>query len=76
MKISLSDQVSNLEETVKNHRGYIAFCRRYVEEGSRPKEVLEDTERRLPYMEACLKTMKWLLANEERIKSALKKESE
>ena len=73
MKISLKDQVAALEATVVNHRGYVVFCKRYVEEGKRPVEVLEDTERRLPYMEACLATMQWLLKNEEKIKTALRK---
>jgi hypothetical protein len=73
MKISLKDQVETLEETLRNHRGYVAFCKRYASEQDRPKEILEDTERRLPYMEACLTTMQWLLRNEDKIKNALQK---
>ena len=73
MKISLKDQVETLEETLRNHRGYVVFCKRYVEEDKRPKEILEDTERRLLYMEACLATMQWLLRNEDKIKNALQK---
>jgi len=73
MKISLKEQVSALEDTVNNHRTYINWVTRFVEEGKRPLDILEDTQKRLPYMEACLATMQWLLRNEEKIKEALKK---
>lgn len=73
MKISLKEQVVALEDTVNNHRTYISWVTRYVEEGKRPQEILTDTQNRLPYMEACLATMQWLLRNEEKIKEALKK---
>jgi hypothetical protein len=72
MKISLKDQVSTLEGVLVNHRSYVSVCERYAQEGNFNKEVLEDTKSRLPYMEACLVTMKWLLANEEKVKAALK----
>lgn len=72
MKISLKDQVDTLSGVLVSHRSYIAVCQRYADEGTFNLEVLEDTKSRLPYMEACLVTMKWLLANEERVKDALK----
>jgi hypothetical protein len=72
MKISLKDQVDTLEGVLANHRSYVSVCERYAQEGNFNKEVLEDTKSRLPYMEACLVTMKWLLANEEKVKAALK----
>lgn len=72
MKISLSEQVKALESTVANHRGYVTMCERFAATAEFNQDVLADTKARLPLMEACLATMKWLLANEEKIKKALK----
>jgi hypothetical protein len=69
-KISIAEQVYAMEETVTNHRSYINLVRRLVAEKERPKEILEDTERRLPYMEAALKTLKWVQENREAIINA------
>lgn len=69
-KISIAEQVYAVEETVNSHRSYINLVRRLVAEGDRPKEILEDTERRLPYMEAALKTLKWVQDNREAIINA------
>jgi hypothetical protein len=38
-----------------------------VKANERPKEILEDTERRLPLMEAALKTLQWVQLNRELI---------
>lgn len=73
MKIPLKDQVATLEGVVANHRSYVAVCERYVQQATFDPEVLADTKGRLPYMEACLATMQWLLKNEEKIKNALRK---
>ena len=73
MKISLKDQVEALEGVVAKHRSYVALCERHAENAEFDLNVLMDTKNRLPYMEACLATMKWLLKNEEKIKNALRK---
>jgi hypothetical protein len=73
MKISLKEQVETLEGVVTSHRSYVSACERYAEQGKFDLEVLADTKGRLPFMEACLATMKWLLKNEEKIKKALQK---
>ena len=72
MKIPLKEQVATLESVVTNHRSYINVCERYAQEGNFNLEVLADTKNRLPYMEACLATMQWLLKNEDKIKMALR----
>jgi len=72
MKISLKDQVDALEDAVNNHRSYINICERY-DNAKYNEDVLIDMKKRLPFMEACLNTMKWVLINEKRIKSALAK---
>ena len=56
-----------MEETLSHHRSYINLVKRLVAEDKRPKEILEDTERRLPYMEAVLNTLKWVQENRETI---------
>ena len=71
MKISLKEQVDALEDTVNNHRSYINVCERY-KDAKYNEDVLIDMKKRFPFMEACLKTMKWLLENELKIKTALK----
>ena len=73
MKISLKEQVDALEDTVNNHRSYINVCERYGENAQYNEDVLIDMKKRLPFMEACLNSMKWLLINEKWIKSELSK---
>tara|TARA_R110000868_G_scaffold176318_1_gene413847 strand:+ start:7072 stop:7308 length:237 start_codon:yes stop_codon:yes gene_type:complete len=67
MKIPLDAQVQALEEAVIAHRSYVRTVKRLVTLKERPKEILEDTERRLPLMEAALKTLKWVQLNRETI---------
>lgn len=72
MKIPLKDQVETLEGVLASHRSYVNVCERYAQQSTFDPEVLADTKNRLPYMEACLATMQWLLRNEEKIKMALR----
>lgn len=65
MKVSIDAQVTAMQETVTAHRSYVRTVRRLVAEKERPKEILEDTERRLPAMEAALKTLEWVQNNRE-----------
>jgi hypothetical protein len=67
MKIPIDAQVQAMEETVIAHRSYVNTVKRLVKLNERPKEILEDTERRLPLMEAALKTLKWVQTNRELI---------
>jgi hypothetical protein len=72
MKIGIDEQVAALEDVVRNHCSYIILVRRYVAEGERPQEILDDTERRLPAVESALKTLKWVQKNREIIITAQK----
>jgi hypothetical protein len=63
MKIPIDAQVTALQEAVTAHRSYVRTVRRLVAEKERPKEILEDTERRLPAMEAALRTLQWVQKN-------------
>ena len=67
MKITIDDQVAGLQEAVIAHRTYVKTIRRLVAEKERPKELLADTEARLPVMEAALKTLEWVQLNRELI---------
>ena len=69
-KITIAEQVFAMEEVVQNHRSYINLVTRLVAADERPKEILEDTQRRLPYVEASLKTLKWVQVNREAIINA------
>ena len=73
MKIPIEDQVAALEDAVNNHRSYVTTVKRLVAAKERPKAILDETEARLPLMEAALKTLKWVQANRETIIEAHKK---
>lgn len=73
MKIPIEDQIAALESAVNNHRSYVTTVKRLVAASERPKAILDETEARLPLMEAALKTLKWVQANRETIIEAHKK---
>ena len=73
MKISIGQQVAALQDAVTAHRSYVNTVKRLVAANERPKEILEDTERRLPLMEAALKTLQWVQLNRETIIEAHKR---
>jgi hypothetical protein len=73
MKITIEQQVAALEDAVNNHRSYVTTVKRLVAAKERPKAILDETEARLPLMEAALKTLKWVQANRETIIEAHKK---
>lgn len=70
IKVSIDKQVEEMEYLVKNHESYLRVCRRMVEENQRPVEVMEDVERRLPYVKAILSTLKWLQENRDAVITA------
>ena len=70
MKVPLEQQVAALREVVSHHRSYVTMVKRFVLDGNRPKEVLEETEARLPLMEAALRTMEWVESNQDLIREA------
>ena len=72
MKIGIDEQVAALQDAVDNHRSWVNTVRRYVEKGERPVEILNETQARLPKMEAALKTLKWVQENREIIIQAKK----
>jgi len=73
MKITIDQQVAALKQAVIAHRSYVKTVRRLVLENERPKDILEDTEARLPLMEAALKTLEWVQLNREIIVEVYRK---
>ena len=73
MKITIEQQVAALQDAVNNHRSYVTTVKRLVAAKERPKAILDETEARLPLMEAALKTLQWVQANRETIIEAHKK---
>ena len=71
-KISLDDQIKHMEDALRNSRAFAALIKRYVDQGDRPQEVLDEAERRVPYWEAVIKTLKWLKNNREAVIKASK----
>jgi len=67
MKVPIDQQVQALQEAVTAHRSYVRTVKRLVMLNERPKEILADTERRLPLMEAALKTLEWVQKNRQLI---------
>ena len=67
MKVSIDAQVIAMQEAVTAHRSYVRTVKRLVMLNERPKEILADTERRLPLMEAALKTLEWVQKNRQLI---------
>ena len=72
MRPTIEEQVAAVQDVVQNHRSYVKTVKRLVKAGDRPKEILDDTEARLPLMEAALDTLKWVQKNRETIVKAHK----
>ena len=72
MRPTIEEQVAAVQDVVQNHRSYVKTVKRLVKVGDRPKEILDDTEARLPLMEAALDTLKWVQKNRETIVKAHK----
>ena len=64
-KISLDDQIAHIEAAIRNNKAFAALTKRYVAEGERPQEVLDELEQRIPYWEAALETLRWIRKNRD-----------
>lgn len=61
-----------MEDALRNSKAFVALTKRYVDQGDRPQEVLDEAERRVPYWEAILTTLKWLKENRDAVIAASK----
>lgn len=64
-KIGIEEQIKAMEDAISNARSYIKIVERYVAEGERPQEVLDDTRARLPKYEAILETLRFVGKNRD-----------
>ena len=72
MKIGLEAQITAVERAVVNLKGHIEILQDLVAKKKRDPVVLESKVTWLPELEASLVTLKWLKANEDKIKAALR----
>lgn len=70
-KISLDEQITAVETEYVNLRGTIEILRDLISKGKREEVEARIKEARLINLHAALQTMKWLKANEAKIKAAL-----
>lgn len=64
-KIGIEEQIRGMEDAISNARSYIKIVERYVVQGERPQEVLDDTRARLPVYEAILETLRFVQKNRD-----------
>jgi hypothetical protein len=69
-KIGIDEQIKHMEDALRNSQAFVALTKRYVAEGERPQEVLDEAERRVPYWQAILNTLRWIRDNRDAIIAA------
>jgi hypothetical protein len=74
-KITLAQQIAAMELQYVNSRGTLAILKDNIAKKRADPASLPSKESHLLDLEAVLKTLKWLAANEDKIKSALKSSS-
>ena len=67
-KISIKDQVAEIELTLVNRRGFVSAIRDAIRLKTKTQHDLDYQIGRLPALEAALKTLKWVEANQDLIK--------
>ena len=76
MKVKLTEQIFAVELVLANRKGHIENLKSLIRAKKRPAEELEIAERPIAGLEAAIKTLKWVEANELRIKEALSRQGE
>ena len=64
-KIGIEEQIKHIEDALRSSKAFVALTERYVAQGERPQEVLEEAKRRVPYWEAALETLRWVGKNRD-----------
>lgn len=68
MKISLARQIQAAELQLANARGHLHVLQDRLRQRKADTIMVDMAEAKIPELEAILKTLQWLKANEERIK--------
>ena len=72
MKISLDRQITAAELQLVNAKGHVGILQDRLRQKKADPITVEMAERKIPDLEAILRTLQWLKANEEKIKNNLK----
>lgn len=67
-KIPIKDQVAEIELTLANRRGFVSAIKDAIRLKVKTQHDLDYQVGRLPALEAALKTLKWVEANQDLIK--------
>ena len=72
MKISLDRQIMMAELQLANARGHLHILQDMLRRKKADPIMVEMAEKKIPDLTAILSTLRWLKANEEKIRTALK----
>jgi len=72
MKVSLDKQITVAELQLVNARGHVSILQDRLRQRKADPITVQMAEAKLPDFEAILRTLRWVKANEEKIKQALK----
>lgn len=73
-KISISSQIAALEILLANRKGFVNTLQELVKNRKREPIELEIAERPILGLEAAICTLKWVEANENTIKEAVRRQ--
>lgn len=71
-KVSLHQQINGVELALLSYKGHVDNLKRLVSKKQREQHEVDMVEPRIGQLEAALATLRWLQANEEKIKSGMK----
>jgi hypothetical protein len=72
MKINLDRQIAAAELQLANTRGHLHVLQDRLRQKKADPIMVEMVEKKIPDLQAILATLRWLKANEEKIKNSLK----
>lgn len=72
MKISLDRQITAAELQLANTRGHLHILQDRLRQRKADPIMVEMVEAKIPDLQAIVTTLRWLKANEEKIKNSLK----
>lgn len=72
MKVSLDRQITAAQLQLANARGHVSILQDRLRQKKADPIMVDMAENKIPDLEAILKTLQWLKANQEKIKNNLK----
>lgn len=72
MRISIDRQITAAELQLKNAQGHLHILQDRLRQKRADPIMVEMAQSKIPDLQAILKTLQWLKANEEKIRTALK----